>query len=281
MLATRTAEPAVLPLTVTRTDRKAGRRSALIHRGADARRGPGRLARRAARASVSTLPNHTVPAALYAPLAARIDRLHGEREVVQAAAVIGREFTLGLLAGVTRLPEQLLLDALARLSEARLICRSSSARPESYAFTHMLIRDVAYGMLLLDRRRQLHQRIAEVLRWPCMEQGAAAPELLAHHYALAGLIEPAVRYWLLAGRRAFRMAAYREADRHLRKGIALLDRIPEGGRRAHFASELKSNLSLAPRCRQRVRARFPISVCSVARRRQPGTASVGRERNIG
>jgi class 3 adenylate cyclase len=195
-------------------------------------------------ASVSNLPDHTVPAALYAPLAARIDRLHGVREVVQAAAVIGREFPLELLAGVTRLSEQPLLDALAKLSEARLMCRSSSALSESYAFSHMLIRDVAYSMLLRDRRRQLHHRVAEVLRGRCKEQGDAAPELLAHHYALAGLIEPAVRYWLLAGRRAFRMAAYREADRHLRKGIALLDRIPEGGRRAHFASELKSALSL-------------------------------------
>ena len=194
-------------------------------------------------ASVSKLPDLTVPAALYAPLAARIDRLHGVREVVQAAAVIGREFTLELLAGVTRLSEQPLLDALAKLSEARLMCRSSSAS-ESYTFNHMLIRDVAYSMLLRDRRRQLHQRVAEVLRGRCKEQGDAAPELLAHHYALAGLIEPAVRYWLLAGRRAFRMAAYREADRHLRKGIALLDRIPEVGRRAYLASELKSALSL-------------------------------------
>jgi predicted ATPase len=195
-------------------------------------------------ASVSKLPDHTVPMALYAPLAARIDRLHGVREVVQAAAVIGREFTLELLAGVTRLSEQRLLNALATLSEARLMCRLSSAWPESYAFNHMLIRDIAYSMLLRDRRRQLHQRVAEVLRGRCMEQGDAAPELLAHHYALAGLIEPSVRYWLLAGRRAFRMAAYREADRHLQKGIALLDRIPEWGRRAHFASELKSARSL-------------------------------------
>jgi class 3 adenylate cyclase len=195
-------------------------------------------------ASASKLPDHTVPAALYAALAARIDRLHGVREVVQAAAVIGREFTLELLAGVTRLSEQALLDALATLSEARLMCRLISARPESYAFSHMLIRDIAYSMLLRDRRRQLHQRVAEVLRGHYMEQGDAAPELLAHHYALAGLIELSVQHWLLAGRRAFRIAAYREADRHLQKGIALLDRIPEGGRRAHFASELKSARSL-------------------------------------
>jgi class 3 adenylate cyclase len=195
-------------------------------------------------ASVSKLPDRTVPSALYAPLAARIDRLHGLREVIQAAAVIGREFTLELLAGVTQISEQPLLNALAKLSEAQLICCLSSAGAESYAFNHMLIRDVAYSMLLRDRRRQLHLRVAEVLRGLCMEQGDAAPELLAHHYALAGLIEPSVRYWLRAGRRAFRMTAYREADRHLQKGIALLDRIPDGTRRAHLASELRSAQSL-------------------------------------
>ena len=92
----------------------------------------------------------------------------------------------------------------------------------------MLIRDVAYSMLLRDRRRQLHQRVAEVLRGRCKEQGDAALELLAHHYALAGPIEPAVRYWLLAGRRAFRMAAYREADRHLRRGSLCLIAFPKG-----------------------------------------------------
>jgi predicted ATPase len=195
-------------------------------------------------ASASKVPDHPVPAALYAPLAARIDRLHGVRQVIQAAAVIGPEATLGLLAEVTGFAERPLLDALAKLIDARLMCRLSPARPESYAFNHMLIRDVAYSMLLRDSRRQLHQRVAEVLRGHWMEQGDAAPELLAHHYALAGLIEPAVRYWLIAGRRAFRMAAYREADRHLRKGIALLDHIPDGVRRAPLASELKSTLSL-------------------------------------
>jgi predicted ATPase len=193
-------------------------------------------------ASVSKMPDHPVPAALYAPLAARIDRLHGVRQVVQAAAVIGPESTLELLSGVTGFAERPLMDALAKLIEARLMRRASPARPESYAFSHMLVRDVAYSMLLRDSRRQLHQRVAEVLR--CMNQGDAAPELLAHHYALAGLTEPAVRYCLIAGRRAFRMAAYREADRHLRKGIALLDHIPDGVRRAPLASELKSTLSL-------------------------------------
>ena len=246
MLATQTAAPAVLPATILEQ---------IVRRAEGLPLFVEELTRAVVQAdwhdaapmmsaSVSKLPDHTVPAALYAPLAARIDRLQGVREVVQAAAVIGREFTLELLAGVTRLSEQPLLDALAKLSEARLMGRSSSASSESYAFNHMLIRDVAYSMLLRDRRRQLHQRVAEVLRGRCMEQGDAAPEVLAHHYALADLIEPAVRCWLLAGRRAFRMAAYREADRHLRKGIALLDRIPEGGRRAHLALELKSALSL-------------------------------------
>jgi class 3 adenylate cyclase len=247
MLATRTAAPVVLaPTTLEQIVRRAEGLPLFVEELTRAVvEADWHDAAPTTSASGSKLPDQPVPAALYAPLAARIDRLDDVREVIQAAAVIGREFTLELLAGVTRLSEQPLLDALTRLGEARLMCRSSSAWPESYAFNHMLIRDVAYSMLLRDGRRQLHQRVAEVLRGRCREQGDAAPELLAHHYACAGLIEPAVRHWLLAGRRAFRMAAYREADRHLQKGIALLDGVPEGARRAHLASELRSAQSLA------------------------------------
>ena len=93
--------------------------------------------------------------------------------------------------------------------------------PESYVFRHILIRDTAYSMLLRDRRRHLHELVAEVLsRW--RSRTGVAPELLAYHYTMAGLIEPAIRYWLLAGRQASKMAAYVEAERHLRKGLGLL-----------------------------------------------------------
>jgi hypothetical protein len=58
------------------------------------------------------------------------------------------------------------------------------------------------------------------------------------------MIEPAVRHWLAAGLRAFPVAAYREADSHLRRGLKLLQRLPEGGSRARLTIELNAAVGL-------------------------------------
>jgi predicted ATPase len=51
-----------------------------------------------------------------------------------------------------------------------------------------------------------------------LEEKAAAPELLAYHSAMAGLIEKAVRYWLKAGENAAARSANKEAASHLKDG---------------------------------------------------------------
>ena len=48
------------------------------------------------------------------------------------------------------------------------------------------------------------------------------PELLAHHYTEAGLIEQAIPYWQQAGQRATQRSANVEAISHLTKGLELL-----------------------------------------------------------
>src|SRR5262249_10976614 len=55
----------------------------------------------------------------------------------------------------------------------------------------------------------------------------AQPELVAHHYTEAGLIEQAVPYWQHAGQRAIERSAHVEAIAHLRNGLALLQTLPE------------------------------------------------------
>jgi predicted ATPase len=55
-----------------------------------------------------------------------------------------------------------------------------------------------------------------------LEANGAAPELLAHHATVAGMTEPAVRYWLKAGEQAAARSANKEAVSHLKTGIGLL-----------------------------------------------------------
>ncbi len=145
----------------------------------------------------------TVPPALYASVAARLDRLPSLRDMIQVAAVIGRQFTLEILAAVSNVAEGALQDAVACLCEAGLLVPTGKDSPEGYAFRHALIRDVAHSMLLRDQRRRLHGRVAAALQ-RCPKEGReeSAPEILAYHYTFAEMIEPAVRHWLAAGLRA-------------------------------------------------------------------------------
>ena len=99
-----------------------------------------------------------------------------------------------------------------------------------YTFKHALVQDTAYQSLLKSKRQQLHARLAAALEASSSET-KAAPKLIAHHYTEAGLSEPAIKYWLIAGQQAARRAANIEAVQHLRKAIDLLQLQPESHER--------------------------------------------------
>jgi predicted ATPase len=165
---------------------------------------------------------------LHAPLMARLDRLgQAPKEIAQVAASIGREFSFELLAPVAGRSEAEVLDALGRLAGAGLVFHRGAPPHATYLFKHALVRDVAYGSLLRRRREELHARIAGVLKTDFPEEVAAEPELLAHHLTEAGLFEKAVRLWLRAGDRAIERSANLEAIAHLKRGLEILERVPE------------------------------------------------------
>ncbi|WP_084673958.1 AAA family ATPase [Methylobacterium sp. WSM2598] len=161
-----------------------------------------------------------VPATLHASLLARLDRLDpATRAAAQAGAVIGREFTRELIAASADLTEAELEAAMDRLARAELVFCRSDGQEIIYLFKHALVRDVAYGTLLRDRRRQLHAAVARALRQRFPELVEKTPEVLARHLTEAGEGTQAVQYWLEAGRRAASRSADREAVSHLRHGL--------------------------------------------------------------
>jgi predicted ATPase len=95
--------------------------------------------------------------------------------------------------------------------------------PEAvYSFKHVLVRDAAYESLLKSRRQQLHGQIARTLEERFADIVASQPEIVAHHFTEAGLVEPAIDYWLKAGQQAARRSANAEALNHLARGLELL-----------------------------------------------------------
>jgi class 3 adenylate cyclase/predicted ATPase len=168
------------------------------------------------------LPPLAIPATLHDSLLARLDRLASAREIAQLGAVIGREFSYELLDAVAQIHGGALADALDQLIKAELIFPRGTPPEATYIFKHALVQDAAYGSLLRSTRRQLHGRIARAITELMPQIVATQPELLAHHYAQAGLIEGAIAYGLKAGQSSSARSANKEAITHCTKALELL-----------------------------------------------------------
>jgi predicted ATPase len=172
------------------------------------------------------LPPLSIPTTLHASLLARLDRLSSVRLVAQTGAAIGREFSYALLRAVSRLPDDELQAALARLVSSELVFQRSSPPDAVYVFKHALVQDAAHGSLLRATRQQLHAQIAEALAVHSPELMDSQPELFAQHYAEAGLIEKSVAYWERAGHKSVARSAMAEAATQLQKALDQLALLP-------------------------------------------------------
>lgn len=172
-----------------------------------------------------------VPDTLHDSLMARLDQFASMKTVAQIAATIGREFSYELLAAISPLSQTDLERAIDRLVSSGLLLRSDHPRDQAYSFKHALVQDEAYASLLRDQRRELHGKIARVLRQQFSEIGEASPEVIAHHLTEAHEIKPAIDYWLKAGKQASRRSAFIEAAKLFQIALDLLLQLPPSAER--------------------------------------------------
>ncbi|HXG28804.1 MAG TPA: adenylate/guanylate cyclase domain-containing protein [Nevskiales bacterium] len=169
-----------------------------------------------------------IPDTVQAIIAARIDRLpERDKQVLQHAAVIGREFGRGLLDKVLELPQEALSESLVQLEELGFVNQGTALTNGQYSFCHPLTQQVAYRSQLGEHRARIHAALAADL-----ETGidpAQPPDersvLLAHHWECAGVVDKAVQ-WLL---RAAAWSAFRDLSGALarfRRAIELVDQAP-------------------------------------------------------
>jgi len=186
-----------------------------------------------------------IPPTLHDSLIARLDRLGSARRVAQIGAAIGREFSYELLRAVSDLPEDELHAALGRLVSSELVFQRGAPPDAVYSFKHALVQDAAHGSLLRSTRQQLHAQIAEVLETQSPELLDTQPELLAQHYAEAGLLEKSAVYWGKAGRRSAARSVMAEAAAQFQKGLDQLKLLPDTLERKRQELELHSALGAA------------------------------------
>lgn len=190
------------------------------------------------------LPSSAIPVTLQESLIARLDRLAPVKEVVQLGAAIGRAFSYELLRAVWRRDEETLQCELARLVDAEVLYANGRPPAATYLFKHALIQDAAYESLVRTKRREYHQRIAEVFEERFAEVVETQPELLAHHWAGAGDTGKAIAYYHRAGQRAIERSANLEAASHLGAALELVAALPAGADQARL--ELELQVALGP-----------------------------------
>jgi DNA-binding SARP family transcriptional activator len=158
-----------------------------------------------------------------AVLRARLGQLtDGTRRLAEVAAVIGRPFSVGLLASAAGTHERELVDHVDELWRRRIIREQG----RTYDFSHDKLRAVALEMVSPARRRQLHRAVAEAIAVERHRDIDAASPQLAAHYDQAGMVEPAIGAYRVAGGRAVAVSALEEAVTMLRRALALLPDLP-------------------------------------------------------
>jgi hypothetical protein len=127
-----------------------------------------------------------IPSSVRAVLAARIDRLsEDEKQVLQTAAVVGREVPARVLARVAGLSEASVDSTVGRLRRAEFLHEAAILPEVVYAFKHPLTQDVAYQSLLSERRISAHAAVAEALEELYADRPGERAALIAYHRAEA------------------------------------------------------------------------------------------------
>ncbi len=136
-----------------------------------------------------------VPPTVQAILASRIDRLApAHKELLQTLAVLGREFSSGLIKRVTGKADDELERMLSELQLGEYIYEQPAFADIEYIFKHALIQEVAYNSVLTERRRLLHERAAQAIEALFADRLDDYLDNLAHHYERSGNVSKAAEY---------------------------------------------------------------------------------------
>ena len=167
-----------------------------------------------------------VPATVQAVLAARIDRLPAAvKQLLQSAAVIGKDVALSLLEAVTDQTADDVRRGLTQLQASEFLYETTLFPELEYTFKHALTLEVAYQSLLRERRRSLHARVLGVLEQKVIDRATEKLELLAHHAVRGDVWDRAAQYSYRAGEKARGQARYSTGAAYFESAIEALDHL--------------------------------------------------------
>jgi len=203
----------------------------------------------------------SIPEGLRDVIGRRMSLLSREcNQLLSVASVIGREFPLDTLSGVTDIKEDAFVNALKEAVQMAVLEERSQVGVVRYRFTHAFFRQTLYEELIAPQRLQLHQQVARSLETQYagrLEEHAAE---LAEHFSQStdpADLKKAVEYGEMAAKRAADVYAFGEAVRLLEQALKVqrvldpsdrarqCDLLLALGEAMNFAGETRRALDLA------------------------------------
>ncbi|MEO8605074.1 MAG: AAA family ATPase, partial [bacterium] len=170
--------------------------------------------------SLDLLRSLALPRTLHGLIDRRLDSLGAAaRQLIEIAAVLGRESDPTLLHAASALNEAETMDGINELLRRQTLESLPSGR---LRFLHDSVAEIAYARLDAMRRRDVHAAVATALE-AATEGEPAAHAVLAHHWANAGRPERELPCRPAAAREAYASSAFADAARHWRRAVALAE----------------------------------------------------------
>ena len=154
----------------------------------------------------------------------RLERLdENEKQVLAAAAVIGRSFSFQLLTAVSQVNVDELFTVIEKALRMGIIVSSSEGPERPFSFRHELVRQTLLAGISVPRQEQLHASVAEAIERLNPDAADERAGEITDHLLKAGSFvdrQKLVRWLTLAGNIALEAAAFEEARRNFQSALS-------------------------------------------------------------
>ncbi len=165
-----------------------------------------------------------IPQSVRVAIQSRLMRLdEALRDLLEMAAILGREFDFDTLLAASGQDEALCFDALEKAERAQLILETSSARGGTFQFAHALIPATLVEGLSGLRRRRMHRQALEAIEGLRPDDF----ERLAYHATESGSQARALHFLRRAAERAYARHVIPESLRYWEQAAELADALGE------------------------------------------------------
>jgi predicted ATPase/class 3 adenylate cyclase len=173
------------------------------------------------------LENRTIPDTIQAIISTRLDRLdHDAKEVLRLGSVVGRWFSHGVLERLYT-GRSSLKQVLENLKALDMIEQTEIFPEAEYRFSHTLTQEVAYGSLLLQRRKVLHELVGQAIEQHYPDRIDELVNLLQHHFTLGENWPKAIHYGRRSAEKAAALSQFNKAATIFEQVQRWLLKLPE------------------------------------------------------